>query len=126
MIVPHGFCLPDPGLPEFRSVWTLGGSLGPVERRVEGVPRGATSACDSGGLVESLPPWWVVPRVHFQGVGLGRREEPMCRVEDPPLGICFEMWTAGCWGGASRVSHGATAISIPEGWRCEVALRRRG
>ena len=29
------------------------------------------------------------------------------------------------WGGAFRVYHGATAISIQEGWRCGVALQRR-
>ena len=49
----------------------------------------------------------------------------MCPVGDPPFGVCFEDVDGGMLGGVSRVSHDAMAISIWEGWRCGVALRRR-
>ena len=81
-------CLSSLG--RFRCVWTLGGSLAPVERHVEGLPRGALSACDSGGLEDSLQAPWGVLWVYFWGVGLSCHEDPMCPVEDPPLGVRFE------------------------------------
>ena len=77
VVVPHGFCLPDPGSVGFWSVWTMGGSLGPVECRVEGFPRGALPACDSPGLEELLPASWGVFLVYVWGVGLGHHEDPV-------------------------------------------------
>ena len=99
MIVPHGFGLFDPGLRGFRCVWTVGGPLSPVECRVEGFPRGPFSACDAGGLEESLAASWGVFRVYFWGVGLGRHEDSVCPVEDPPLGVRFEDVEGGMLGG---------------------------
>ena len=64
--------------------------MGPVERRVEGLPRGALSAIDSGGLQEWLPASWGLLQSSSSRVGLGRHEDPMCLVEDRPLGFCFE------------------------------------
>ena len=90
VVVPHGLCLLDPGLCGCRCVWTVGGPLSPVECRVEGFPRGALSACDSGGLVESLPALWGVFRVYFWGAGLVRHEDPVFPVEEPPSGVRFE------------------------------------
>ena len=81
VVVPHGFCLHDPGPRGLRCVWTVGGSLAPVECRVEGLPRGTLSACDSDGLEESLPASRGVLGFYFWGVGLGCHEDPcaQCR-----------------------------------------------
>ena len=76
-----------------------GGSLSPVECRVEGFPRGAFAACEGGGLEESLPAWSGVFWVYFWGVGLGSHEESVCPVEDPPLGVRFEDVDGGTSGG---------------------------
>ena len=54
VVATHGLCLLNPGLRGFRCVWTVEGSLGAEERRVEDLPRGAPSACGSGGLYRSL------------------------------------------------------------------------
>ena len=98
VVVPHYLCLPDPGLRGSWCVWTVGGSLGSVERHVGGLPRGAICACDSGGLEESLPVSWRVLSVYFPGVGLGRHEDFMCPVEDQPLGVRFEDVDGGMFG----------------------------
>ena len=90
MVVPYGLCLHDPGLRGFRLVCTIWGSLGPVERRVEGPPRGAPPACRSGGLEESLLASWGALGVYFWVLGLGCHEHPSCPVQDQPLGIRFE------------------------------------
>ena len=74
VVVPHGLCLRDPGLRWFWCVWTVREFLGPVERRVEGLPRGALAACGSGSLEESLPASAGVLLVYLWGVGLGRHE----------------------------------------------------
>ena len=93
---------------------------------MEGFPRGAFAACEVGGLEESLRASWGVWRVYLRGVGLGRHEDSLCLVEDPPLGVRFENVNGRLLGGGvSRVSHDAMASSIPEGWRCGVALRLR-
>ena len=42
------------------------------------------------GLQEPLPASCGVFQVYFRGVGLGRHEDPVCPVEDPPLGVRFE------------------------------------
>ena len=63
--------------------------------------------------------------LYFRGIGLGRHEDSVCPVEDPPLGVCFEDVDGGSLGAVSRVSHDAMASSILEGWRCGVALRFR-
>ena len=55
-----------------------------------GFPRGAFTACEGGGLEELLPASLGVFRVFFLGVGLGRNEDTVCPVEDPPLGVRFE------------------------------------
>ena len=55
VVVPHCLGLFEPGLRGFRCVSTTGGSLSPVECRVEGFPRGALAACEGGGLQELLP-----------------------------------------------------------------------
>ena len=62
---------------------------------MEGFPQGAFAACECGGLA-SL---WRVLRVYFQGVGLGRHEDSMCPVEDPPLGVRFDDLDGGLFGG---------------------------
>ena len=90
VVVPHGFCVFEPGLRWFWCVWTVGGPLGLVQRCLEGFPRGALWGYGSGGLEELLLAWWGVLGVYFRGVGLGRHEDPVCPVEDPPLGVCFE------------------------------------
>ena len=90
VVIPHGLGLHDRGLSGFGCVWTAGVSLNPVEPRVEGFPRGALSACEGGGLEEWLPSSWGVFRVYFLGVGLGRHEDSVSSVEDPPLGVRFE------------------------------------
>ena len=125
MVVPHGLGLPDPGLCGFRCVRAFGGALSPVECCVEGFPGGAFAACEGGGLEESLLAPWGVFRVHFRGIGLGRHEDSVCPVEDPPLGVRFEDVDGGLLGGVSRVSHDAMASGILEGWRCGGALRLR-
>ena len=51
------------------------------------------------GLEESLPALWGVFRVYFRGIGLGRHEDSVCPVEDPPLGVCFEDVDGGLLGG---------------------------
>ena len=56
---------------------------------MEGFPRGSFAACEGGGLEKSLPAPWGVFRVSFRGIGLGRHEDSVCPVEDPPLGVCF-------------------------------------
>ena len=66
---------------------------------MEGFPRGASAACEGGGLGESLPTSWGVLRVYFGGVGLGRHEHSVCPVEDPPLGVRFEDVEGGLLGG---------------------------
>ena len=66
---------------------------------MEGFPRGAFAACEGGGLEESLPASWGVLRVYLQGVGLGRHEDSVCQVEDPPLGVRFEDVDGGVLGG---------------------------
>ena len=94
MVVPHGLGLHDPGLRGFWCVWAVGGALSPVECCVEGFQGGAFAACEGGGLEDSLPaPWGVFRvffRVYFRGIILGRHEDSVCPVEDPPLGVCFE------------------------------------
>ena len=55
VVVPHGLDLLDPGLRGFRCVWTAQGSLSPEECCVKGFPRGASAACEAGGLEELLP-----------------------------------------------------------------------
>ena len=57
---------------------------------MEGFPGGALAACEGGGLEESVPALWGVFRVYFRGIGLGRHEDSVCPVEDPPLGVRFE------------------------------------
>ena len=125
VVVPHGLGLLDPGLCGFRLVWTAAGSLSPVECCVEGLPRGAFGACESGGLEESLPASWGVFWVYFWGIGLGRHEDSVCPVEDPPLGVRFEDVDGWLLGGLSRVCHDAIGSSILEGWRYGMALRLR-
>ena len=66
------------------------GILGASRVRVEGLPRGVISACDSGGLEGSLPASSGVFQIYLWGVGLGRHEDPVCPMEDPPLGVRFE------------------------------------
>ena len=99
MLVPHGLGLHDPGLRGFWCVWAAVGSLSPVECCVEGFSGGALAACEGGGLEESLPAWWGLFRVYFCGVGLGRHEDSVCPVEDPPLGVRFEDVDGGLLGG---------------------------
>ena len=99
VVVPHGLGLHDPGFRGFRCVLTAGGSLSPVQCCVEGFPRGAFAAYEGGGLEESLPALWGVFRVYFWGVGLGRHEDSVCPVEDPPLGDRFEDVDGGLLGG---------------------------
>ena len=57
---------------------------------MEGFPRGAFAACEGGGLENSLPAPSGVLGVYFRGIGLGRHEDSVCPVEDPPLGVRFE------------------------------------
>ena len=93
---------------------------------MEGFPRGAFAACEGGGLEELLPAPWGVFWVYFRGIGLGRHEDSVCPVEDPPLGVRFADVDGGLLGGGvSRVSHDAMVSSILEGGRCGVALRLR-
>ena len=60
---------------------------------------GAFAACEAGGLKESLPAPWGVFRVFFRGIGLGRHEDSVCPVGDPPLGVCFEDVDGRLYGG---------------------------
>ena len=90
MVVPQGLGLHDPGLCGFRSVRAVGGAVSPIECCVEGSPGGAFAACEGGGLGESLPAPLEVFWVYARGIGLGRHEDSVCPVEDPPLGVCFE------------------------------------
>ena len=99
MVVPHGLGLFEPGFRGFRCVWTAGGTLSPVECRVEGFPRGASAACDGGGLEESLPASRGVFQVYSWGVGLGRHEDSVCRVENLPFGVSFDDMDGGLLGG---------------------------
>ena len=99
MVVPHGLGLHDPGLCGFRRVWAVGGALSPVECCVEGFPGGSFAACEGGGLEESLPAPWGVFWVYFRGIGLGRHEDSVCPVENPPLGVRFEDVDGGLLGG---------------------------
>ena len=100
MVVPHGLGLHDPGLCGFRCVRAVRGALSPVECCVEGLPGGAFAACEGGGLEESLLAPWGVFRVYFRGIGLGRHEDSVCPVDDPPLGVRFEDVDSGLLGGA--------------------------
>ena len=99
VVVPHGLGLHDPGLRGFRCVWAVRGALSPVEFCVEGFPWGAFATCEGGGLKESLP----APRgafwVYFRAIGLGRHEDSVCPVENPPLGVRFEDVDGGLFGG---------------------------
>ena len=70
-------------------------------------------------------PLWGVFQVFFRGIGLGRHEDSVCPVEDPPLGVRFEDVDGGLFGGDVQVYHDAMASSFMEGWRCGVALRLR-
>ena len=99
VVVPHCLGLFDPGVRGFRCVWAIVGPLSPVECCVEGFPRGAFAACEGGGLEESLPALWGVFGVYLRGVGLGRHEDSVCSVEDPPLGVRFEDVDGGLLGG---------------------------
>ena len=99
VVFRHGLGLHDPGLRGFRCVQTVGRSLDPVERRLEGLPGGALSACGGGGSEESLPAFWGVLRVFFWAVCLGCHEDPLCAVADPPLGVNFEDVDGGTLGG---------------------------
>ena len=99
VVVPHGLGLHDPGLRGFRSVWAVGGPLSPVESCVEGFPQGAFAACEGEGLEESLLTSWGVLGVYLRGVGLGRHEDSVCPVEDPPLGVRLEDVDCGLLGG---------------------------
>ena len=99
VVVPHGLGLHDPGLRGFRCVWAVGGPLSPVECCVEGFSWGAFAACEAGGLEESLSASWRVLRVSLRGVGLGRHEDSVCPVEDPPLGVRLEDVDGGSLGG---------------------------
>ena len=99
VVVPHGLGLHDPGLCGFRCLWAVGGPLSPVECCVEGFPQGAFAACEGGGLEESLSASWGVLWVYLRGVGLGRHEDSVCPVEDPPLGVRFQDVDGGLLGG---------------------------
>ena len=66
---------------------------------MEGFSRGSLSACGGEGLEESLPVSRGLFRVYFWGVGLGRHEDSVCPVEDPPLGVRFEDVDGGMFGG---------------------------
>ena len=66
---------------------------------MEGFPRGAFAACEVGGLEESLPASWGVFQVYFLAVGLGRHEDSVCPVEDPPFGVRVEDVDGGLFGG---------------------------
>ena len=66
---------------------------------MEGFPRGAFAACEGGGLEESLPAPWGVFRVSFRGIGLGRHEDSVCPVDDPPWVVRFEDVDGGFLGG---------------------------
>ena len=76
-------------------------------------------------MQEPLPASWGVFWVYFWAVGLGRHEHSVCLWRTHHWAYALRMWTAGCLGGVSRVSHDAMASSILEGWRCGVALRLR-
>ena len=55
-------------------------------------------------------------QVYFWGVGLGRHEDSVCPVEDPPLGVRFEDVDGQLFGGGvCRFSHDAMVSSILEG-----------
>ena len=66
---------------------------------MQGFSGGAFAACEGGGLEESLLAPWGVFRVYFRGIGLGRHEDSVCHVEDPPLGVRFEDVDGGLLGG---------------------------
>ena len=66
---------------------------------MEGFPGGAFTACEGGGLEESLPAPLGVFQVYFRGIGLGRHEDSVFPVEDPPLGVRFEDVDGGLLGG---------------------------
>ena len=51
------------------------------------------------GLEESLLASSGIFPVYFWGVGQGRHEDPVCPVEDPPLGLRFEDVDGGMLGG---------------------------
>ena len=125
VVVPHRLGLFEPGLCRFRCVWTAAGSLSPVECRAESFSRGAFAASEGGGLGESLPASWWVFSVYFTGVGWAAMRTPCVQLMTHYWASALRMWTAGRWGGVSRVSHDGMARTILEGWRCVVALRRR-
>ena len=92
---------------------------------MEGFSRRGYAASEGGGLGESLrAPWWVFS-VYFWGVGWTAMMTPCVQLMTNHWASALRMWTAGRWGGVSRVSHDGMARTILEGWRCGVALRRR-
>ena len=99
VVVPHCLGLHDPGLRGFRCVWAIGGALSPVECCVEGFPWSAFAACQGGGLQESLPALLGIFRVYLRGIGLGRHEDSVCPVEDPPFDVRFQDVDGGLLGG---------------------------
>ena len=131
VVVLHCLCLPEPGLRGFWCVLAVVGSLGPVECRVEGLPRGPLSACDSGGLKELLQASWEVFWVYFLAVGLACHEDPVCPVKDPPLGVRFEDVDGGKFGGM-RGGCPKMQRLFPfrrdggEGWPCGVGADQGG
>ena len=66
---------------------------------MEGFPPGAFAACERGGQEESPSASWGVFRVYLRDVGLGRHEDSVCPVKDPPLGVRFEDVDGGLLGG---------------------------
>ena len=113
VVVPHGLGLHDPGLCWFWCVWAAGGPLSPVECWVEGFPRGAFAAREGGSPEESLPAPWGVFWVYFRGIGLGRHEDSVCPVEDPPLGVGFEDVDGGLLGGPVQGVQGCNGQFYP-------------
>ena len=99
VVVPRGLGLHDPGVRGFRCVRAAGSSLSPLECCLEGFPRGASAACEGGGLEESLPASWGVFWVFFRGVGLGCHVNSLGPVEDAPLRVRFEDVDGGLLGG---------------------------
>ena len=125
VVVPRGLGLHDPGLRGFWCVWATGGSLSPVQRCVEGFPRGAFAACEGGGLEELLLASWEVFRSISEVSAWAAMRTPCAQWRTHRWASALRMWMAGCWGGVPRVSHDAMASSILEGWRCGVTLRLR-
>ena len=82
VVVPHGFCLLDPGIREFRCVWNV--------RRPRARPTGRPLSLRQRWLVGVAATFVGVLGVYFWGKGLGRHQDPVRPEEDPPLGVCFE------------------------------------